>query len=58
MENVAACYDGIVQAFRRRDQARAEKLRGQIIDQGMELLRRYFIEPAAQPEQRKRIAAG
>jgi DNA-binding GntR family transcriptional regulator len=58
MENVAACYDGIVQAFRHKDQARAEKLRVQIIDKGMELLRRYFIEPAAQPEERKRIASG
>lgn len=45
MDEVVACYEGIYNAFREKDETLAEELRVRIIDLGRELLRRYFITP-------------
>ena len=45
MGDVVRCYKGICEAFRKKDEAQAERLRIQIIEMGRELLRQYFIEP-------------
>jgi DNA-binding GntR family transcriptional regulator len=47
MEEITRCYEGIYQAFSKRDDAAAEQLRLKIMDLGRKLLRRYFIEPYA-----------
>jgi DNA-binding GntR family transcriptional regulator len=47
MEEIARCYEGICEAFAKRDDAAAEKLRLKVMDVGRKLLRRYFIEPYA-----------
>ena len=46
MTQVAECYEGIINAFRLKDDRKAEELREKIIRLGMEMLRRYFIQPA------------
>jgi len=47
MEEVAKCYGEISQAFRSRDDRKAEMLRARIIEIGRNLLKRFFIEPMA-----------
>jgi DNA-binding GntR family transcriptional regulator len=48
MDEVTRCYEGIYQAFRKRDEQGAEQLRFEVMELGRDLLRRYFIEPYAQ----------
>lgn len=45
MKEVARCYSEIYEAFCKKDDAKAERLRVQIIELGRRLLRQYFIEP-------------
>jgi DNA-binding GntR family transcriptional regulator len=47
MDQITRCYEGIYDAFSKRDDTAAEQLRLKIMDLGRELLRRYFIEPYA-----------
>ena len=47
MEQVTGCYEGIYEAFCKRDDRQAEALRCKVMELGRELLRRYFIEPYA-----------
>ena len=47
MEQVTHCYEGIYEAFCKRDDRQAEALRCKVMELGRELLRRYFIEPYA-----------
>jgi DNA-binding GntR family transcriptional regulator len=47
MDEITGCYEGIYEAFSKRDDTAAEQLRLKIMDRGRELLRRYFIEPYA-----------
>jgi DNA-binding GntR family transcriptional regulator len=47
MEEVTTCYEGIYQAFCKKDDRQAEELRFKVMELGRELLRRYFIEPYA-----------
>jgi DNA-binding GntR family transcriptional regulator len=47
MDEITRCYEGIYEAFSKRDDTAAEQLRLKIMDLGRELLRRYFIEPYA-----------
>jgi DNA-binding GntR family transcriptional regulator len=48
MEEVTRCYEGIYEAFRKRDEQEAERLRFKVMELGRDLLRRYFIEPYRQ----------
>ncbi|MGH7769685.1 MAG: GntR family transcriptional regulator [Candidatus Binatia bacterium] len=47
MDEITRCYEGIYDAFSKRDDTAAEQLRLKIMDLGRGLLRRYFIEPYA-----------
>ena len=47
MDQVTGCYEGIYQAFCKKDDRRAEELRFKVMEIGRELLRHYFIEPYA-----------
>jgi DNA-binding GntR family transcriptional regulator len=54
MDQVTGCYEGIYQAFCKKDDRRAEELRFQVMEIGRELLRRYFIEPYAGLKEQER----
>jgi DNA-binding GntR family transcriptional regulator len=45
MNEISRRYEGICKAFRDKDDAKAEKLRVEIIELGRKLLHWYFIEP-------------
>jgi DNA-binding GntR family transcriptional regulator len=47
MEEITRCYEGIYEAFCKKDDRQAEELRFKVMEIGRELLRRYFIEPYA-----------
>jgi DNA-binding GntR family transcriptional regulator len=54
MDQVTTCYEGIYQAFCKKDDRQAEKLRFKVMELGRELLRRYFIEPYAGLKEQER----
>ena len=45
MAEVARCYEGVYEAFSKKDEIAAERSRLRVMELGRELLRRYFIEP-------------
>ena len=45
MEEIARCYEGVYEAFSKKDDVAAERFRLKVMELGRELLRRYFIEP-------------
>jgi DNA-binding GntR family transcriptional regulator len=45
MAEVARCYEGVYEAFSKKDEVAAERSRLRVMELGRELLRRYFIEP-------------
>ncbi|MGH7830706.1 MAG: GntR family transcriptional regulator [Candidatus Binatia bacterium] len=58
MAQVVNCYEGICEAFRKRDETEAELRRAQIIELGRQIIRRYFIEPSRKPDLEQKEGRG